>query len=859
LRTHAGECDNSSSDLVETGTTTQKYCLWAGALASTSSVNERNDQLPGMRPWEGFLRDLSIYVACGLSYFAVALISLFYFATHETPAAIWPATGLLIAFMIILPKRLWLGILVIAFAAGTAGNFATGKPLPLSLGLGVVDAIEGLVSGVLLVNFVGPQIRFTRLRELTGLVLFSAVLGNGVSALVGAGVFKLFAHSPYWYSWRLWWLSNGIGILTLTPCVVSWSSVRARWRYLSAIRKAEAFLLLLVLTTVSVAIFGGRSWSSMSLPYLVFPLLIWAALRFGVQGASGAAVALATVAVWYTDQGFGPFAVVAGSVVEKLLQVQSFIAAALACSLVPALVIVERREAEEKLRRSEAGLELAQEIAGVGSFVLDPAGVGPRWSEQMFRIMGREPAAGAPSYGEFLTWVHPEDRERVQTSYDRIFRFGKSFEIDFRYICPDGSWRQLHSIARPEIDDRTKSITAFGTVMDLTDRKRIEEQLRQAQKMEAIGRLAGGVAHDFNNLLGVILGYTELALGELRADDPLRSKIEPISKAAVRAASLTSQLLAFSRRQVLKPEELDLNRVVTDLEPMLTRLIGTEIEIVTDLHSPLPLVKADPGQMDQVIMNLAVNSRDAMSGGGKLRMRTSRFFCRTTPGGYTGKIAPGEYVMLTVTDTGHGMDATTRAHIFEPFFTTKPKGKGTGLGLSTVYGIVSQSNGHIWAESEVGKGTDIHIVLPIVKGTATAAAANVVTQVRKQTVLLVEDEAPLRELVVQLVSSMGCTALEAPTADAALALARGPGEIDVLLTDVVMPNMDGFELAKKIAEMRPHIKVLYMSGYSDEVLARRHNEENLNFLQKPFQPADLIKKLQEVMDAPPAAKLETRN
>jgi PAS domain S-box-containing protein len=799
------------------------------------------------------LRDLATYVACGLSYLAIALLVLFYFATHETPAAIWPSTGLLVAFMIIFPKRMWPGILASAFVAGAAGNFITGKPLPVALGLGAVDAIEGLLSGMLLTTFVGPRIRFTRLRELTGLVFFSAVLGNGIAALAGAGVFTL-AGSPYWYSWRLWWLSNAIGILTLTPCVVSWSRLRARWRDLSYGRRTEAFLLLVVLAAVSVAIFGKVSWSSMALPYIVFPLLIWAALRFGVQGASGAAVALATIAIWYTDHGIGPFAVVAGSTVEKLLQVQSFVAAALACSLVPAIVIAERKEAEEKLRRSEARLGLAQEIAGVGSFVLDPLGAGSRWSEQMFRIMGRDHSAKEPSYREFLTWVHPEDRDKVQSSYDQIFRDGKPFEIEFRYICPDGSWKQLHAIARPEIDERTKAMTAFGTIMDLTERRRIEEQLRQAQKMEAVGRLAGGVAHDFNNLLGVIIGYTELALGDLRSDDPLRGKIEPISKAAVRAASLTSQLLAFSRRQVLKPEELDLNRAITDLEPMLRRLIGAEIDVVTDLQSPLPLVKADPGQMDQVIMNLAVNARDAMPGGGNLRIRTVQFLCNATPVGYSGMISPGEYVTLTVSDTGHGMDAATKAHIFEPFFTTKPKGKGTGLGLATVYGIVSQSHGHIWAESEVGKGTDIHIVLPVVKGrakTGDSKADPVLVEGRKETVLLVEDESPLRELVVKLVASMGCTVLEARNGDEAIKIARERGDISVLLTDVMMPKMDGFELAKRVAELQPRVKVVYMSGYSDEIANRHvHNGVQPNFIQKPFQPAELRSKLQEVMDTP---------
>jgi two-component system, cell cycle sensor histidine kinase and response regulator CckA len=265
--------------------------------------------------------------------------------------------------------------------------------------------------------------------------------------------------------------------------------------------------------------------------------------------------------------------------------------------------------------------------------------------------------------------------------------------------------------------------------------------------------------------------------------------------------------------------------------------------------------------MDQVILNLAVNARDAMPTGGKLRIVTSRFSCRVTPSGYSGKIAPGEYVMLTVSDNGHGMDAATKAHIFEPFFTTKKKGKGTGLGLATVYGIVSQSNGHIWADSEVGKGTDIHVVLPVVRprhkkngGASPEAAAS--TPNSHAVILLVEDEEPLRELIVRVVADMGCTVIEAPTAEDAIRIARERGDLDVLLTDVVMPKMNGVELSRKIVELHPEIKVLYMSGYTDEALSNQGQmQARAAFLQKPFTPADLRAKLLQVIDASQGANI----
>ena len=822
-------------------------------MALADIVNEPEEFLR-KRHWKGVVHDAVTVLACGCAYLAFALLALLFFARHDFPAAIWPATGLLVGFMLILPRRLWPGIAAMAFFAATSANFIAGKPIQFAAGLALMDAVEGLLSAVFLTAFLGKRIRFARLREFTALVLISAVITGGIAALGGAGFFNWMAGARFWDSWRQWWLAHGIGVLTVTPFVVSWSYAgRRSLAHPGKPKIAELLILLAVMTATGVAIFGDVSWSSLSLPYILFPFLIWAALRFGVEGASAAALVLAGIAVWYTAHGYGPFAIVSGSMSQQLLQLQSFVCAALACSLVPAMVMAERKEAEEELRRSESRLAMAQEIAGVGDFVLDPTGQNSRWSEQMARIMGRSPAQPAPSYGEFLAWVHPEDREAVEGFYHGIFRECRPFQIDFRYVCPDGSWKYLHAIARPEEDKDTHALNAFGTILDLTDRRKMEEQLRQAQKMEAIGQLAGGVAHDFNNLLGVILGYADLALMQLKSDDPMRTKIEPISQAAGRAATLTAQLLAFSRKQVLKPEPVDLNRAVTDLGKMLRRVIGEQIEISTELEARLPMVKADPSQIDQVMLNLAVNAKDAMPGGGRLTISTALMDVYTPPPGYAGQIAPGEYVRLTVSDTGHGMDAATQLHIFEPFFTTKGKGKGTGLGLATVYGIVAQSNGCIWAESELGRGTQFHILLPAMKGQSCVKQPATETgggrAARKETLLVVEDERPLRELIVQVVSGMGCTVIEAFSGQNAIEIAQSRDDIDVLLTDVVMPKMDGFELARRIFEISPRIKVLYMSGYSDEMITRHHQgADQPNFIQKPFRPEELHGKLQELME-----------
>ncbi|MCH8948321.1 MAG: response regulator, partial [Acidobacteria bacterium] len=392
-----------------------------------------------------------------------------------------------------------------------------------------------------------------------------------------------------------------------------------------------------------------------------------------------------------------------------------------------------------------------------------------------------------------------------------------------------------------------------GIAENITEQRLLEAQLRQAQKMEAVGRLAGGVAHDFNNLLMVMRGYTELLLGRLSANDPLRRNAEEIQKAADRATSLTQQLLAFSRKQVMQPKVFDLNAVVSDTEKMLRRLIGEDIELATILGAELGRVKADPGQIEQVILNLAVNARDAMPQGGKLVMETANVeltqaFARQHPG-----VTPGPHVMLAMSDTGVGMDAETQARIFEPFFTTKEKGKGTGLGLATVYGIVKQSGGYIWVYSEAGQGTTFEIYLPRVEDAVTAdQEEHAVSQPPSgsETVLLVEDEEPVRKLAREFLESSGYTVLEAEDPVEAMHLSdRHQGPIHLMVTDVVMPKMSGHELAQQMASVRPEMKVLYVSGYTDDALGQYGvPTQDSFFLQKPFSLDTLARKMRTLLE-----------
>ncbi len=390
-----------------------------------------------------------------------------------------------------------------------------------------------------------------------------------------------------------------------------------------------------------------------------------------------------------------------------------------------------------------------------------------------------------------------------------------------------------------------------GIARDVTQRTQLEEQLRQSQKMEAIGQLAGGVAHDFNNLLTVIGGYSSILLVKLPRDSPYRAGIQEIQKASDRASSLTRQLLAFSRKQILQPKILDLNAVVSNLDKMLRRLIGEDVDLLTITDPKLDKVKADPGQIEQVLLNLAVNARDAMPEGGKLTIETGNAELSEDYARLHG-VPSGAYVMLAVSDTGCGMEAATRERIFEPFFTTKEAGKGTGLGLATLYGIVKQSGGNVWVYSEVDHGTTFKIYLPRVEEFATIGELSgaKLTPHGTETVLLVEDEDQVRTILKQILENQGYHVLSASHGKEALAISREPGDIQLMITDVVMPQMSGRELAERMILARPSLRVLFMSGYTDDAIVRHGLlDEKLNFIQKPFDSATVARKVRDVLDA----------
>jgi two-component system cell cycle sensor histidine kinase/response regulator CckA len=389
-------------------------------------------------------------------------------------------------------------------------------------------------------------------------------------------------------------------------------------------------------------------------------------------------------------------------------------------------------------------------------------------------------------------------------------------------------------------------------IHDVTALRRTEEQLRQSQKMEAVGRLAGGVAHDFNNVLSVILGYGEMLLADMKPGEPMRADVEEIRRAGKRAADLTRQLLMFSRQHVIEPRVLDLNEVLTSMDKMLQRILGADVDLVSRATQPLGRVRVDPSSMEQVIMNLAVNARDAMPTGGKLTMETNNVVLDEAYAREHLGATPGPHVMLAVTDTGHGMDKATLARIFEPFFTTKEKGKGTGLGLSTVLGIVQQSGGSVWAYSEPGQGTTFKVYLPVVDGIAETlrSAESATTMGGSETILLVEDDDQVRAVARGILTRAGYHVIAARNAgEALLHSEKYGGTIQLLLSDVVMPQMSGPELAKRLASSRRGLRVLCMSGYTDDSVVRHGVlDARIAYLQKPLTPETLTRRVREVLD-----------
>ena len=515
---------------------------------------------------------------------------------------------------------------------------------------------------------------------------------------------------------------------------------------------------------------------------------------------------------------------------------------------------LERLRSEEALQQSRQRLADAQQMAHIGSWELNLTTNQLLWSDEIYRIFEIDPQKFSASYKRFLEIIHPDDREQVNTAYMESVENKTPYRIDHRIQISDGTTKHVQERGKTFYDAEGHPVRSVGTVQDVTERVSMEEALRRSQKMDAIGQLSGGIAHDFNNQLGVVIGYLDFLRNHLSGDEKPRQWVDIAIKSTLRCMDLTRQLLTFSRHQAKDKSVVDLNVTLNELETMIARSVTPEVEVQYFLTNKLWQTEIDPGEFQDVILNLVINARDAMPGGGKLLIETSNKYLDAGYIACNPGVAPGDYVQLMLSDTGSGMDKETMEHIFEPFFTTKPKGKGTGLGMAMVYGFAKRYGGNIKVYSEPGVGTTVRLYLPRTKVSKSAAAIENIHEAElptgSETILIVDDEVDLLQLAGHYLSALGYQTHLAGNTQQALAILERDEQIDLLFSDVVMPGgMNGYELAQQATQQRPGLKVLLTSGFTSKTIA--HNglaRFSAHLLSKPYRKADLARQIRIVLD-----------
>jgi PAS domain S-box-containing protein len=800
------------------------------------------------------LRDASQVALLGAVYWATAWIGLHYVTIGHSVSLVWPPAGVAFAALVLVGPRIWPGVTIGAFLA----NVMTPVPLFAAAGIALGNTGEALLAAVILRRVAGFRPHLEEPRHLR-VLLVAAAIGALVAALMGvAALYSTGALAPNQVLPALptWWAGDMLGLLVVAPVCLSWATAPlARDE-----RRVLEVLALFLGTAVAVELGLLQSitlpvFQEVEYKYLLFPFVVWAAVRFGPRGASLVTLAVAAVTVWHTARGGGPF--LAGSAGRILFALACYLLVLTVTGLVVASAVWhERTRATNALQRSEERLRLALDAARMGIWYWSVESNLLVWDDNLRALYGLAPAQPVGGYEEFLGRVHPDDRQFVSESVQRAIRGGGSLDYEFRILLPDGRVRWIADQGRVERDGEGHPRYLTGVCMDVTDRRSAEEKLRQSHRMESVGRLAGGVAHETNNQMSVVIGAADFILRRHDVPDAVRADVEHIRKAAERTSAITAQLLAFSRRQLLRPVVLDLPGLVARWESVLRRVMGEDCSVVVQAREGVAPVRADPGQLEQALLNLALNARDAMPRGGTL---TVEVFSALVSDEYLARrpdvgIRTGRYVVLAVSDTGHGMDAETLSHAFEPFFTTKGVGHGTGLGLSTVYGIVKQSDGYVWAYSEPGRGSTFKLYLPAADQTAATPAVSApppASAGRGELILVVEDDEGVRWMTRRILVDAGYQVLEAADGRAALeVLGRDGAAVQLVVTDVVMPGMGGRALADELARLRPGIPVLFTSGYTDgEIIRRGLLEPGTAFVQKPFGPETIVRSVRERLDA----------
>ena len=795
------------------------------------------------------------------AYYLAARLGLRYASIGESISLVWPPTGIAFAALVLLGYRYWPGVALGAFLA----NAGTAIPLAAAGGIAVGNTLEALLAAYLFRAAGGARPQLDLLPQVRALILAAAPLGAAASAIIGVGSLASAGAltAPVPVALAVWWAGDLLGALVVAPVLLASVAPRPIASNRGVIELAALCLgavagaELVLGEPVRIALLRRLEY-----PYLLFPVVVWAALRFGARGASLLTLTVAVVAVWHTAHGGGPF--ITPSVLETQFAITLYVAAVAVTGLgLAAAVQWERAQATGALKQSEERLRLALDAARTGIWFWSVDNNSVTWDGNLRQLFALAPEERIATYQDFLQRVYPEDRDLVDESVRKALAEGGDADYEFRIALPDGEIRWIASRSEVGRDETGRARYMTGVCLDATPRRLAEERLRRAHRMESVGRLAGGVAHEANNQMTVVLGAARLVLGRPDLAGDVRADLEYIRRAAERTAAVTAQLLAYSRQQFMRPEVLDVNALVQGWEPVLRRIMGEDCLVWLRLGADVGRVKVDPGQLEQVLLNLALNARDAMSHGGSLTLESYR--TDLTPGYARLKpeadIRPGPYVVLALSDTGHGMDRLTASRIFEPFFTTKEPGQGTGLGLSTVYGIVKQSDGYVWVYSEPGRGSTFRVYLPSTSERPTPAEEPELippASVAGERILVVEDDEAVRQIARRALEEAGYEVLVAESGHDALELVQETGRpVRLALIDMVLPGMSGPELALEMATRAPGTRVIFTSGYPDGEIRRRGLlAAAATFIQKPFTPEALVRTVQQELDPGPAPATE---
>jgi PAS domain S-box-containing protein len=797
---------------------------------------------------------IALGLTSAIGYFVLARIG-YAFMIQPAGVAVWPASGAMLACLVLLDRRHWPAVIAGGFAGNVTADVLQHATLPIAVLGSAANTLEAVVAAAVLLYVGGRSITMGTRREVIALVVGAAGVSNGATAFLGALALSSRGGLPFWERWFAWWAGDGLGMLIVAPVILAGAALMRSWRPIPGRVIAEATLVCLAIAFIAHASLAGNSQLGGLLgqyPYLAFPLLLWMAVRFGPLGAAIAMLILAAITIWNASCGSLPLRPGSQESMMDVLDVYLYLVLASVASLIPAAVFREQQVARRDLRESEQRFRQMAEHIKEAFFVVDLASgralyVSPTWAQ----IWGRPLADGYDPH-IWRNAIHRDDRAAMAASHQRVVS-GEPDDTVFRVVRPDDSVRWVRGRAYP-VRDRSGRVYRFvGVAEDVTELRQVEHRAVQSQKMEAIGRLAGGVAHDFNNMLTVIVAEADLMREGATTDAAIGKGLDGIQGAAQRATVLTRQLLALSRHQPLDAEVFGVNEMLDKMASLLQRLIGEHIELDTALQPDVGVIRTDRGRIEQVITNLAVNARDAMPDGGQLHLRTGRIRVQANDVRPHPDLAPGEYFTISVSDTGTGMSPEVAARAFEPFFTTKPRDKGTGLGLATSYGIMQQAGGLLTAYSEPGIGSTFRAYLPAYAGTEAETAERPPEAVGTghETIMLVEDDVDLRSAAARLLQAQGYNVVETESPYHAVDLLAMDGpRVDLLLTDVVMPGMNGRELADAAIALRPGLKVLFTSGYTDDiVLDGRLLGREAVLLEKPFTRESLMRKVREVIES----------